>query len=112
MSDVAICKRFRSSYESSPLPSPTLPVWKRYRGTSELIMGTDSEADELGDKEDEEDSLDSNSGSEDAKDEGPAAGDEGLAVGDEDPGMRDESFGLEEDEAVPEGQQRATLVVE
>ncbi|GJW67175.1 hypothetical protein Tco_0121599, partial [Tanacetum coccineum] len=29
MSDVAFCKRFRSFYESSPSPSPTLPVRKR-----------------------------------------------------------------------------------
>ncbi|GJV98846.1 hypothetical protein Tco_1554098 [Tanacetum coccineum] len=102
MSDVAFRKRFRSPYESSPSPSPTLPVWKRYRGTSELVLSTDSEADELGD---EEDSLDSDSGSEGAENEGHAAGDE-------DPDMRDEGFGLGEDEAVPEGQQRAAPVVE
>ncbi|GKC18830.1 hypothetical protein Tco_1020980 [Tanacetum coccineum] len=46
-------KRYRSSYETSSL-SPTLPVRKRYKGTSELILDTDSEGDELG-KEDEED---------------------------------------------------------
>nr|GEW01881.1 hypothetical protein [Tanacetum cinerariifolium] len=44
MSDLAFHKRFRSPYDSSP--SPTLPVWKRYRGTSELILDTDSEEDE------------------------------------------------------------------
>nr|GEX57002.1 hypothetical protein [Tanacetum cinerariifolium] len=44
MSDSAFRKRFRSSYDSSPLP--TLPVSKRYRGTSELILGIDSEEDE------------------------------------------------------------------
>ncbi|GJX19679.1 hypothetical protein Tco_0222356 [Tanacetum coccineum] len=38
--------------------------------------------------------------------------DEGPAAGDEDPGIRDEGFGLGEDEVVPEGQQRAALVVE
>ncbi|GJS82613.1 hypothetical protein Tco_0749154, partial [Tanacetum coccineum] len=97
MSDVAFRKRFRSPYESLPSPSPTLPVRKRYRGTSELVLSTDSEANELGD---EEDSLDSESGSEGAEDKGPAAGDE-------DPGMRDEGFGLGEDEDVPKGQQRA-----
>ncbi|GJX51775.1 hypothetical protein Tco_0278620 [Tanacetum coccineum] len=102
MSDVAFRKRFRSPYESSPSPSPTLPVQKRYRGTSELILSTDSEVDELGN---EDDSLDSDSGSEGAEEEGPAAGDE-------DPGMRDEGFGLGEDEAVPEGQQRAAPVME
>ncbi|GJY91693.1 hypothetical protein Tco_0507475 [Tanacetum coccineum] len=102
MSDVAFRKRFRSPYESSPSPSPTLPVRKRYRGTSELVLSTDSEADELGN---EEDSLDSDSGSEGAEDEGPAAGDG-------DPCIRDEGFSLGEDEAVPEGQQRAAPVVE
>ncbi|GKE72834.1 hypothetical protein Tco_1534875 [Tanacetum coccineum] len=94
MSDVAFHKRFRSSYEGSPSPSPTLPVRKRYRGTSELILDTDSEGDELGD---EEVSLDSDSRSEDVEDEGPTAGDEDLE---------------EEDEAVPEGQQQAAPVVE
>ncbi|GKE70805.1 hypothetical protein Tco_1528877, partial [Tanacetum coccineum] len=34
----AFRKRFRSSYESSPSVSPQdLPLWKRYRGTSELV---------------------------------------------------------------------------
>ncbi|GJY41964.1 hypothetical protein Tco_0429234 [Tanacetum coccineum] len=102
MSDVAFRKRFRSPYESSPSPSPTLPVWKRHRGTSELVLSADSEADELGN---EEDSLDSDSGCEGAEDEG-------LAAGDEDPGMRDEGFGLGEDEVVPKGQQQVASIVE
>nr|GFB92954.1 hypothetical protein [Tanacetum cinerariifolium] len=131
MSDLAFRKRVRSSCNSSPLS--TLPV-RRYRGTCELILDTDSE-------EDEElvESLDFDSESEDTKDEGPtskdedpAAGDEGLAAGDEGPGMRVESrglddescgldeeghsvesdgFGLGEEEAVPEGQQRVVPVV-
>ncbi|GKE50145.1 hypothetical protein Tco_1481403 [Tanacetum coccineum] len=124
MSDVAFHKRFRSSYESSLSPSPTLLVRKRYRGTSKLILGTDSEGDKLGD---EEVSLDSDSGSEDAEDEGPAAGDEDPGLDDEGYGLDDESrgiddeghsverdgLGLEEgDEAVPEGQQQAAPVVE
>ncbi|GKF00669.1 hypothetical protein Tco_0027592, partial [Tanacetum coccineum] len=46
VSDSTFSKRFRSSYDSSP--SPTLPVRKRYRGTSELILNTDSKGDELG----------------------------------------------------------------
>nr|GEV37144.1 hypothetical protein [Tanacetum cinerariifolium] len=49
---------------------------KRYRGTSELILDTDSEEDE--------------------KDNDPAAGDEGLAMRDEGPDMRVESCGLDE----------------
>nr|GEW03239.1 hypothetical protein [Tanacetum cinerariifolium] len=133
MSDSAFRKRVRSFYDS--LPSPTLPVRKRYRGTSELILDTDGKEDE-----EVEESSDTNNKSEDAEDEGPtvededlAIGEEGLAVGEEGPGMGvgshgldDEScglhdeghsvesdgFGLEEDEAVPEGQQRAVLVVE
>nr|GEW61740.1 hypothetical protein [Tanacetum cinerariifolium] len=110
MSDSGFCKRFRSFYDSSPLP--TFPVRKRYRGTSELILDTNSKED----KEVEE-GLDSNSVSEDAKDEGPtaededpAAGDEGVAAGDESLIMRVESLGLGEDEAVPEGQQQAASV--
>nr|GEY03287.1 hypothetical protein [Tanacetum cinerariifolium] len=106
MSDSAFRKGFRSSYDS--LPSPTLPVQKRYRGTSELILDTDSEEDE------------------NAEDEDPVTGDEGLAARDEGLGMRAESRGLddeghkvesdglglgEEEEAVPEGQQQAAPVV-
>nr|GFC16864.1 hypothetical protein [Tanacetum cinerariifolium] len=126
MSDSAFCKMFRSSNDS--LPSPTLLVWKRYRGTTELILDTNSEEDE-----EVEESLDSDSVSEDTEDEGPTlenkdlvTGDEGLIAGDEGPDMRVESHGLEDEghrvesdghflreegEAVPEGQQQAALVV-
>ncbi|GJS83398.1 hypothetical protein Tco_0749939 [Tanacetum coccineum] len=43
-------KRYRSSYEtpsssSSPTSSPTLPLQKRYRGTSELIEDTETEGE-------------------------------------------------------------------
>ncbi|GKG13383.1 hypothetical protein Tco_0350343, partial [Tanacetum coccineum] len=148
MSESAFCKRFRSSYKSSPSLSPLdLPPQKRYQGTCELVEDDDEEEDD--DKEDEEieESLDSDSVSKEAKDEGPtaededpAAGDEGLAAGDEGPNMGVESHGLddescslddeshglddkghsvendglglgEEEEAVPESQQRAVLVV-
>ncbi|GJW37203.1 hypothetical protein Tco_0060123, partial [Tanacetum coccineum] len=134
MSESALCKRFRSSYESSPSVSPPdLPLRKRYRGTSELVE--DSEEDE-----EIEESMDSDSMSEDAEDEGPTiededpvAEDEGLTAGVEGPGMDDEGYGLddeshgiddeghsvesdglgleEEEEAVPGGQQQAAPVV-
>nr|GEY37747.1 hypothetical protein [Tanacetum cinerariifolium] len=87
MSDSTFGKRFRSFYDNSP--SPTLPIRKRYRGTSELILDTNSENDE-----EVEESLGFDSESEDAEDEGPiaededpAARDEGLATGYEGPGM-------------------------
>ncbi|GJU14828.1 hypothetical protein Tco_1142794, partial [Tanacetum coccineum] len=50
-------KRYRSSYET-PSPSPTLPAWKRYRGTYEPILDTNSEGDELGDEDTDEDGED------------------------------------------------------
>nr|GEW15407.1 hypothetical protein [Tanacetum cinerariifolium] len=103
MSDSAFRKRFTSSYDS--LPSPTLPVQKRYKGTSKLILGTDSEEDE-----EVEEILDSKNKSEGAEDEGPttkdkdpAAGDEGLArvevlgVDDESYSLDDESYGLDDE---------------
>ncbi|GKD22340.1 hypothetical protein Tco_1224043 [Tanacetum coccineum] len=75
-----------------------------------------------GDEEEDEEmeeSLDSNSVSEDAEDEGhttkdedPTAGDEGLGAGDEGLGMGVKSLSLGRDEVVPEGQQRASPVVE
>ncbi|GJX15847.1 hypothetical protein Tco_0216679, partial [Tanacetum coccineum] len=90
-------KRYRSSYEISSL-SPTLPRCKRYRGTPELILDTDSEGDELegeDTKEDEEDKSDDDHG-----------------LGDESQGLEGEGLGLEEEEAAPEGQQQAVLVVD
>ncbi|GJW11450.1 hypothetical protein Tco_1577277 [Tanacetum coccineum] len=82
-----------------------------------------SKGDELGD---EEVSLDSNSGSEVAEDEGPAAGDEDPGLDDKGYGLDYESRGIdneghsverdglgleEEDKAVPEGQQQAAPVL-
>ncbi|GKC30132.1 hypothetical protein Tco_1037426 [Tanacetum coccineum] len=49
------CKRYISSYETSSSSSLTLPVRKRYRGISELILDTDSEVDKLGEEDTEED---------------------------------------------------------
>ncbi|GKC02349.1 hypothetical protein Tco_0993959, partial [Tanacetum coccineum] len=103
LSNSAFHKRYRSSYET-PSPSSTLPVRKRYRGTSESILDTDSEEDEIG----EEDT-----------DEGHGLNDEGHGLDDEVHGLDDEGrsakrdgLGLEEEEAVPEGQQQIVLVVE
>nr|GFA94058.1 hypothetical protein [Tanacetum cinerariifolium] len=101
MPDSAFRKRFRSSYDSSP--SPTLPVRKRYRGTSELILGVDSE--EI------DGSLDSDSESGDAEDEGPTAEDEDPATGDEGLATGSDGLGLGEEEAVLEGHQQGALVV-
>nr|GFB51985.1 hypothetical protein [Tanacetum cinerariifolium] len=94
MPDLAFRKRFGSFYDSSP--SPTLPVQKRYRGTSELIWGIDSE--EINE------SSDSDSESKDAEDEGPTAEDEdpvardeGLVTKVEGPGIDDERYGLDDE---------------
>ncbi|GKF13465.1 hypothetical protein Tco_0054927, partial [Tanacetum coccineum] len=68
LSDSAFRKRYRSSYETpSPSPSPTLLVQKRYRGTSELILDTDSEGNELGDEDTDEDGEDENLGADDER---------------------------------------------
>ncbi|GJW30944.1 hypothetical protein Tco_0047819 [Tanacetum coccineum] len=88
-------KRYRSSYKTSSSSSPTLPVRKRYRGTSELILDTDSKGDELG----EEDTKEDESSDADESDEGQGLEDEG-------PGME------EEEEAAPEGQQQAVPIVD
>nr|GEX13742.1 hypothetical protein [Tanacetum cinerariifolium] len=102
MSDSAFRKRFRSSYENSPSSSPPdLPSRKRSRGTSKLVED-DEEEDEEEDDGEVEESLDSDSKSEDVDEEGPTVKDEGIRV---------ESLGLGGDEAIHEGQQRATLVV-
>ncbi|GKG56513.1 hypothetical protein Tco_0579837, partial [Tanacetum coccineum] len=82
-----------SSYETpSPSPSLTLPVRKRYRGTSELILDTNSRGDELGDEDTKEDEDNESS---DANDERERSEDEG-------PGLEGR-----EEKAVPEGQQQA-----
>nr|GEZ98437.1 hypothetical protein [Tanacetum cinerariifolium] len=56
VSDSAFHKRFKSSYDSSP--SPTFLVWKRYKGTFEIILDTHSKGDELGEEEDEDEEVD------------------------------------------------------
>ncbi|GJR27166.1 hypothetical protein Tco_1103398 [Tanacetum coccineum] len=86
-------KKYRSSYEtsssslsSSSSSSPTLPVWKRYRGTSEIILDTDREGDELGEEDTEED--------------------ESLNADD-----KRERERVREEDAAPEGQQHVVTVV-
>ncbi|GKA53827.1 hypothetical protein Tco_0747142 [Tanacetum coccineum] len=97
-SRIPIVKRYRSLYETSSSSSLTLPRQKRYRGTSELILYTNSNEDKLGD--------------EDTKDDEEDESDEDHGLGDESQGLEDEGLSLEEEEAVPEGQQQAVLVVE
>nr|GEU45151.1 hypothetical protein [Tanacetum cinerariifolium] len=122
MSDSAFRKRFGSSYESSPSVSPPdLPLRKRYRGTSELVEDSEEDGDDL--DENIEESMDSDSVSEDAKDEGSTTKDDDLAIEDDDLAAWDEddeghsieSDGLgleeEEEEVVPGGQQQAAPVV-
>ncbi|GKD01028.1 hypothetical protein Tco_1171302, partial [Tanacetum coccineum] len=77
------------------------------------------EDNEEEEEEEIEESLDSDSVSEGAEEEGPTtkdkdpgAGNEGLVVGNEGPGIGFKSLNLGGDEAVPEGQQWAAPVVE
>ncbi|GKA83111.1 hypothetical protein Tco_0789859, partial [Tanacetum coccineum] len=127
LSPSSFCKRYRSSYEtSSPSSSPTLPVRKRYKGTSELILDTNSEGDELGEedtKEDKEDESSNANGKRESNglddedqgldDEGQGLDDEGQGLDDEGQGSEDEGPSMkEEEEAAPEGRQQAILVVD
>ncbi|GKE03745.1 hypothetical protein Tco_1395763 [Tanacetum coccineum] len=83
------------------------------------FLEEEEDDEEEDDEEEDEESLDSDSVSVDAEDKGLtaededlAAGDEGLATGDEGLDIGVESLSLGRDEAVPEGQQRETPVVE
>ncbi|GKD29101.1 hypothetical protein Tco_1239879, partial [Tanacetum coccineum] len=124
MSESALRKRFRSSCESSPSVSPPdLPLRKRYRGTSELVEGSEEDDDE--EDEEIEESIDSDSVSEDAEDEGPTVKDEDYDLDDETHGRDDEGrgiddeghsvesdgLGLKEEEAIPGGQRQEAPVV-
>ncbi|GKB76021.1 hypothetical protein Tco_0942916, partial [Tanacetum coccineum] len=126
LSDLAFRKRYRSSYESpSSSSSLALLVRKRYRGMSELILDTDREGDELGDKDiedDEEDeSLDADDKEERSNDEGHGSDDEGHGLSDEDHRLDDKGRGLKgeglsledkEEEAALKGQQQAVPIVD
>ncbi|GJX02034.1 reverse transcriptase domain-containing protein [Tanacetum coccineum] len=102
MSESVLCKSFWSSYKSSPSVSLLdLPSWKHYQGTSELVE--DNEEDDDEEDEEIEGSMDSDSVSKDAKDEGPttedddpATEDEGLTARVEGPDMHDEGYGLDD----------------
>nr|GEZ92431.1 hypothetical protein [Tanacetum cinerariifolium] len=79
LSDLAFCKRYRSSYKTpSPLSSLTLPVLKRNRGTSKLRLDTNSEGDELRDGDTKDDEDDESS---DVDDERERAANEPLRLG-------------------------------
>ncbi|GJU99300.1 hypothetical protein Tco_1328571 [Tanacetum coccineum] len=111
LSPSSFCKRYRSSYEtpSSSASSLTLPVWKRYQSTSELILDTGSEGDELRDEDTKEDeSSDATN-----KREGQDLDDKGQGLDDEGQGSKDEGPGMEEEgEAAPKGQQHEVPVVD
>ncbi|GKB86700.1 hypothetical protein Tco_0958972 [Tanacetum coccineum] len=111
LSDSAFRKRYRSSYESpSSSSSLALPVRKRYWGTSELILDTDSEGEELGDEDTDEDREDESS---DADDECHGSNDEGHGLDDQGGSIENDGLGLEEEEEViPEGQQQAVPVMD
>ncbi|GKC25815.1 hypothetical protein Tco_1027965 [Tanacetum coccineum] len=106
-------KRYRSSYETpSPSSSLTLMVRKRYKGTSELILDTNSEEYEVGDGDTKEDEEDESSHTDDER-ESPGLDDEGQGLDDEGQGLEDDGPGMEEEEEVAlEGQQQAILVVD
>ncbi|GJX89377.1 hypothetical protein Tco_0341391 [Tanacetum coccineum] len=106
--DSAFRKRYGSSYET-PSPSPTLLVRKRYRGTPEPILNTDSEEDEIREEDTNEDGGDESS---DVEDEGHGLDSEDHGLDNKGRSVESNVLGLEEEEAVPEGQQRAVLVVE
>ncbi|GKG14485.1 hypothetical protein Tco_0354085 [Tanacetum coccineum] len=109
--DSAFHKRYRSSYETpSSLSSPTLPVRKRYRGTSALILDTDSEGDELGNEDTEEDVEDESHG---LDDESQGLDDKSHSLDDESQGLENEGPDMEEEKgAAPAGQHQAVLVVD
>nr|GEY90898.1 hypothetical protein [Tanacetum cinerariifolium] len=88
-------KRYRSSYKTtspSPSSSPTLPIQKRYQGTSELVEDTEDKSLDLSIKRG-------------FRRRGSWSEDEGLGSEDEGPCSEDKGLSLEEEEAALEGQQ-------
>ncbi|GJY10024.1 hypothetical protein Tco_0378209 [Tanacetum coccineum] len=78
-------KRYISSYKTPSPSSLTLPIRKRYRGTSKLVKDT------------EEESSDSDAEREGSEDEGPGLEDEGPGSEDEGPGLDDKGHDLEDE---------------
>ncbi|GKA89835.1 hypothetical protein Tco_0811647, partial [Tanacetum coccineum] len=114
MSEFALCKRFRSSYESLPSVSPPdLPSWKRYRGTSELVEDSkDNDDEEDGEIEESMDSDSMSKDSEDEDDERHGRDDESRGIDDEGHSVESDGLGLEEEEEdVLGGQQQAAPIV-
>ncbi|GJT20934.1 hypothetical protein Tco_0890871 [Tanacetum coccineum] len=98
--DLAFRKRYRSSYETPSSSSPlAFPVRKRYRGTSELILDTDSEEDEIGEEDTDED-------------EGHGLDDEGHGLDDEGHGLDDEGRSVKSDRFGYGALRRRELAVE
>ncbi|GJR60078.1 hypothetical protein Tco_1502240 [Tanacetum coccineum] len=96
--DSALRKRYRSSYETpSSSSSLSLPVRKRYWGTFELILDTDSEEDEIGEEDTDED-------------EGHGLDDEGHWLDDEGHGLDNEGRSVESDGLGLEGEEEALAV--
>ncbi|GJZ97828.1 hypothetical protein Tco_0670281 [Tanacetum coccineum] len=103
LSSSSFYKRY-SFYETpSPSSSQTLPVRKRYIGTSKLILDIDSEGDELGKEDTEEDEVDESSNADDEReshgldDEGQGLDEEGQGLDDEGQGLDDEGQGLDDE---------------
>nr|GEV04730.1 hypothetical protein [Tanacetum cinerariifolium] len=94
LSPSSFIKRYRPSYATSSSSSLTLPVRKRYRGTYELILDTDSNEDKLREKDTGED-------------ESSDKDDERQRLEDEGPGFKGK-----EEEVVPEGQQQIVLAAD
>nr|GEX11746.1 hypothetical protein [Tanacetum cinerariifolium] len=97
-------KRYRSSYVTpSTSSSLTLPIRKRYRGTSEIILDTKTK----------DESSDSDAEGEGSEYEGLGLDDEGHGLEDEGHGLEEEGPGLEEEEdATPEGQWQVVLIMD
>nr|GFB45356.1 hypothetical protein [Tanacetum cinerariifolium] len=105
LSPSSFCKRYRSYYKTpSPSSSPTLPIRKRYQGTSEIILDTETE----------DESLDSDAERDCLEDEGNGLEDHGPSSDEVGHGLEDEGPGSEElkEEAAHEGQQQVVLFVD